>query len=106
VIASLVRDDAVVLASDAYVPPAVVRLPWFDEPYGPEVSRLVDPYFVVEPLASEYGFIFVDTELVFNGPGRRQMPADVLFAADGLHPTVAGAILIAQTYAAADGLGD
>jgi hypothetical protein len=104
-VADLVGEDAIVLAGDAYVPPAVVRLPWFDEPYGPEISRMVDPYYVVEPTAAKYGFTVVDTELAYNGPGRRAMPDESLFVSDGLHPSPAGSLRIAQLYAEADGIG-
>ena len=48
----------------------------------------------------------MDTELVFNGPSRWDMPADGLFQGDALHMTLAGQTLAAETYAAADGLGD
>ncbi|MEW5990673.1 MAG: hypothetical protein AB1736_04910 [Chloroflexota bacterium] len=100
------RDDAIVLASDAYVPPTFFRQPWWDEPHAAEILRMADPYYAVEPWAAKYGFIFVDVHLVFNGPSRREMPADGLFVADGLHPSAAGALLTAQTFAEADGLGD
>lgn len=105
-IRGLVRDGAPVLASDAYAPPAVVGLPWFDEPYGPEISRMVDPYYVVEPLAAKHGFTLVDTEVVFNGQSRRGMPPAEFFGPDGLHPSPAGARRIAQVFAAADGIGN
>jgi hypothetical protein len=105
-IAGLVGDDAIVLAVDAYAPPAVVASPSWNEPYGLDIARLVDPYYSVDPMAAKHGFTFVDTEVVFNGPSRREMPAEGLFQSDGLHPTEAGALLTAQTYAEADGLGD
>jgi hypothetical protein len=101
-IAGLVREDAAVLVSDAYAPPVIMTMPWWDEPYSDDVKRMVDPYYVVEPAAAKWGFTFVDTELVFNGESRRDPPAAGLFGGDGLHPTPAGALLIAQTFAAAD----
>jgi hypothetical protein len=62
--------------------------------------------YVVEPMAAKHGFTLVDTQVVFNGPTRRGMPADGLFLPDGLHPSPAGAVLIAQVFADTDGLGD
>jgi hypothetical protein len=105
-IGDLVGDDATVLAGDAYAPPFILHEAWSDQPYRDEVRRMLDPYYSVKPAAREHGFVFVDTELVFNGASRWDMPADGLFQADGVHPTAAGAQLTAETYALADGLGD
>lgn len=104
-IKGLVGSETVVLAGDAYAPPAVVEM-LADEPYRDVVKAMVDPYFTVKPMARKHGFVFVDTELEFNGTSRWKMPADGLFQSDGLHPTAAGALLTAKTYAAADGLGE
>lgn len=104
-IAAMVRDDATVLAGDAFAPPIIMQL-LGDAPYRDEVRTMLDPVFSVEPAAKKFDFRFVDTELAFNGPSRWEMPADGLLQADELHLTLAGQQLAAATYAEQDGLGD
>lgn len=104
-IGELVPDSAAVLALDGYVIPFILDR-WGTKPYFEEIRQLIDPHFVVERLAPEYGFSFVATEAVFNGADVIEPPADGLFQADGLHPTAAGAQLTAETIAQQDGLGD
>jgi len=104
-IEGLVGSDAVVLASDAYAPPVVLSM-LTGNPDRDDIQALIDPYAAVHAMAPKHGFVFVDTELVFNGETREAMPASGLFQPDGLHPTEAGAALIAETYRAADGIVD
>jgi hypothetical protein len=104
-IAELVPDTAVVLATDAYAPPAVLDA-WGAEPYFGEIKQLVDPHYVVERLAPRYGFTMVGTEAAFNGPSLSEPPADGLFQADGIHPTALGAQLAAEVLSRDDGLDD
>ena len=104
-IADLVRDEATVLAGDSFAPPIAISMNG-DKAYRDEIKAMVDPYFSVKPLAEKHGFTFVDTEVVFNGPTRWEMPAEGLFQSDGLHLTAAGQRLAADTYAEQDGLGD
>lgn len=104
-IAGLVRDDATVLAGDAFAPPVAISM-FADEPYRDEIKAMVDPLFSVKPMAEKHGFIFIDTELAFNGPSRWEMPEHGLFQGDGLHLTAAGQLLAASTYAEQDGLSD
>jgi hypothetical protein len=104
-IAELVADDAVVLAADAYAPPVITDSSWWAGPRRDDVRQVIDPYFAVSAAAPAHGFIFVDTELAFNGVDLHPA-ADGLFQVDGLHPTDAGALLTAQVFANADGLGE
>ncbi len=76
-----------------------------DEQHRDEIKAMIDPLLPVQLSAEKYGFAFIDTELVFNGPSRWEMPEDGLFGADGLHLTAAGQQLAAITYAEHDGLG-
>ena len=59
-IADLVPAGSLVLAADAYGPPAVLDQ-WAAQPFWPNLKKLVDPHFVVMPLAAEHGFTFVET---------------------------------------------
>jgi phospholipase/lecithinase/hemolysin len=77
---------------------------WWQGAYRDDVRRVVDPYFAVSGAAPAYGFTFIDTEAAFNGPELGAAPAGMV-QADGIHPTPAGQELIAQTFAAHDGLG-
>jgi hypothetical protein len=104
-IEDLAPEGTLVLAADAYVPPALFSR-WAAKPYWPDLKRLVDPHSTVEPLAEKHGFTFVPTEAAFNGPDPGQAPAEGLFQPDGLHPTAAGAQLTAAVFAEVDGLGD
>lgn len=103
-ISELVPEGIRVLAADAYLPPAVLDR-WAAEPYWQELKRIIDPRANIMSLAQEHGFTFVDTEGVFNGPTGSAVPADGLFQSDGLHPTAAGALAVAEVFAEADGLG-
>jgi len=104
-IKGIVGADAIVLAGDAYVPPFLVSM-YEGNPNWTDIQALIDPYAAVREMAAKHGFVFVDTELVFNGASRQEMPAAGLFQSDALHPTEAGAALIAETYLAADGIAD
>jgi hypothetical protein len=104
-IRSLVPKEATVLAADAYLPPALVNA-WTSKPFWPELRPLMDPKSVVPALAKKHGFTFVDTELAFNSPDSSAMPEDGLFQSDGLHPTEAGALKVAELFAQVDRIGD
>ena len=103
-IGALVPDQAPILAADAYLLPAILDA-WGAEPYFSEFRPLWDPHFVVERMAAKHGFTFVQTLAAFDGPSLSERPAQGLFQFDGIHPTAAGALLVAEVFAAADGLG-
>jgi lysophospholipase L1-like esterase len=104
-IAALVPDTATVLAADAFTAPTILDA-WGAEPYFDELSRIANPHYLVERLASQHGFTVVGTQAAFNGPSLSEPPADGLLQIDGIHPTALGAQLMAEVLAQEDGLGD
>ncbi len=67
----------------------------------PMVEDIVKRHAVVKRLAQEFGAVFVPFQKVFDDAIRQAPPAD--WAADGVHPTPGGHMLMARAWLAAVG---
>jgi lysophospholipase L1-like esterase len=80
-----------VLCEPFALPCGAVNDRWF-----PEFTQRRE---IVKKLANEFGAVFVPFQSVFDGAQDRAAPE--AWAADGVHPTLAGHMLLAKTWVAA-----